>query len=287
MTTTGELSDLRALLHDLQDEPLPGPLSDRLRALENRLNELGTRLAGSEHEANLARAQFISVVSHELRLPMTSIKGYTDLILQGTVGEINPRQREFLEIVRSSVDRMDDLVSDLLDISRIETGRIKLDPAPISLAAQMEQVLKDLRPGILEKRLEILVDLPAELPRVYADPVRVNQVLENLIENARKFTREGGSIRFASMKADGFVRTEVRDTGIGISPEDQARLFEPFFRSEAAAVREQSGWGLGLNVARNLVRLMGGEIGVESELGSGSVFWFTLPIDQGYSRIET
>jgi len=236
------------------------------------------RLYGAVQAANQAKSQFVSVVSHELRLPMTSIKGYTDLILQGTAGEVTAQQREFLEIVRKSVDRMGVLVSDLLDISRIETGRLKLDPAPIPLEAHIRQVLVDLEPRIRQKRQKLVVDIPEDLPGVYADPNRLIQVLANLVGNAWKYTPADGAIRVTACETDGFVRTEVRDTGIGISAEDQASLFRQFFRSEDSRVREQPGWGLGLNVTRNLVTLMGGEIGVESEAGSGSAFWFTLPV---------
>ncbi|HUF39126.1 MAG TPA: HAMP domain-containing sensor histidine kinase [Anaerolineales bacterium] len=231
----------------------------------------------SELRASAANSRFISVIAHELRGPMTSIKGYTDLILQGAVGEINPRQREFLEIVRANVDRMGDLVSDLLDISRIEAGRLSLATTPVSLAAHLDQVLIELKPAIQSKRQELSLEIPEDLPQVIADSSRLLQVLGNLIGNAWRYTPEGGAVRLRAAAAGGFVRVEVEDTGIGIGPEDRARLFEPFFRSEDPAVREHAGWGLGLSLSRHLVARMGGEIGVESEAGKGSVFWFTLP----------
>ena len=245
-------------------------------AIENAL------LYKAVQEANQAKSQFVSVVSHELRLPMTSIKGYADLILQGAVGEINDEQRNFLSVIRNNVNRMRVLVQDLSDISRIETGRLNLTLEAISLQDVVDQVLTNLRPELDEKKLHFITDIPDDLPRLLADSNRLIQVLANLLSNARKYTPAGGSISlsaFARGEAD-FTQIEVLDTGFGISEEDQASLFNQFFRSEDLVVREQSGWGLGLHVTRQLVELMGGEIGLESELGKGSRFWFTLPISE-------
>jgi signal transduction histidine kinase len=234
-------------------------------------------------EANQAKSKFVSVVVHELRIPMTSIKGYADLLRQGAVGPINDAQMSFLDVIRNNVNRMSALVSDLSDISRVESGRLALKRDWISLAEQVQQVAGSLGPRIAEKKQSLLVEIPADLPPVYADPHRIAQVLTNLLSNAWKYSPEGGSIRVsAGLKPpDSHGRQaawlEVADSGIGIAAEDQARLFTQFFRSEDPAVREQPGWGLGLSVARSLVHLMGGEIGARSTHGRGSTFWVTLP----------
>jgi signal transduction histidine kinase len=237
------------------------------------------RLYQAVQRANLEKSKFISVVSHELRIPMTSIKGYADLILKGMAGPINDQQENFLTTIHNNVERMSKLVADLSSISRIETGRLQLEIESVSLQKYVGQVLDSLRPRLEEKGQTLEVYVPEDLPPVRADPNRVMQVLTNLVSNAWKYTPEGGWITVLARQDESQVRIEVRDTGIGISEEDQAELFKQFFRSEDQTVRDEQGWGLGLNVAKRLVELMGGTIGVQSQLGKGSTFWFAVPID--------
>jgi len=237
-----------------------------------------TRLYQAVQQANLAKSQFISVVSHEIKIPMTSIRGYADLIRIGTAGPVSDQQSQFLEAIRNNVDRMATLVSDLSDISRIETGRLRMDLSAVALDRYLRETASGLMPQIEAKRQSLLFELPEALPAVWVDPARLVQVLTNLLSNANKYTPEGGEITACASPQPEFVKVSIRDNGLGMSPEDQAGLFRQFFRSENPAVREQAGWGLGLNVTRLLIQRMGGEIGVQSELGKGSTFWFTLPI---------
>jgi signal transduction histidine kinase len=235
------------------------------------------RLYQAVQEANSAKTKFVSVVTHELRIPMTSIKGYTDLLRQGAVGPINEIQTNFLNVIKNNVDRMSTLVSDLSDISHIETGRIKLNSNLIPAGDAVHDTVTNLEPRIKEKSQALTVSVENNLPLVYADPTRLVQVLTNLLNNAHKYTPENGRLSLRALPWGEFVRFEVQDNGIGISLEDQKSLFSQFFRSESPQVREQQGWGLGLNLANRLVYLMGGEMGMYSTLGEGSIFWFTLP----------
>ena len=240
-------------------------------ALEN------ARLYQAVQEANSAKTKFVSVVTHELRIPMTSIKGYTDLMRQGAVGPINEMQTNFLNVIRNNVERMSALVSDLSDISHIETGRIKLSSSLVSAAEMVQETVNNLGPRIKEKDQELTIEVGSDVPQVYADPNRLVQVLTNLLNNAHKYTPEKGKLGLRASQVGEYVRFEVKDNGIGISDEDQKSLFSQFFRSESQEVREQQGWGLGLNLANRLVYLMGGEMGVQSTLGEGSTFWFKIP----------
>ncbi len=231
-----------------------------------------------EVEADRAKSEFISTVSHELRTPLTSIKGYVDLILLGSVGEITPMQRNFLEVVRSNSNRLVDLINDLLDISRIETGRIVLSPEPISIFDVVEEVIESARAEIERKQLTLEVRVPPDLPLVHADRKRIIQVLTNLVSNAYKYTREGGRVEISARCENGFLTVSVSDTGVGISKEDQKRLFTRFFRADNPLRDEVGGTGLGLAISKSFVEMHGGKMWVDSELNVGSTFSFSLPL---------
>jgi signal transduction histidine kinase len=240
-----------------------------------------TRLFQEVRRANDAKSQFVSIVSHELKIPMTSIRGYADLLKQGLVGEMNEKQLEFLRTIISNVDRMTALVSDLSDISRIETGRLRIEPAPVDIADTIREVLAQMKPQFDGRRQTVENGIAETLPRLHTDSQRLMQILTNLLSNANKYTPQGGTITLGASTEGGLVRFAVRDSGIGMTAQEQSRLFTQFFRGESAAVRDQPGWGLGLHVTKRLVEVLGGTIGVESQPGAGSTFWFTQPVEPG------
>ncbi len=244
------------------------------------------RLFDQVRRANEAKTEFVSFVSHELKQPMTSMRGYTDLLASGAAGELSETQHSFLETIRSNVNRMNSLVSGLLDISRIESGRIRINLSDVSVEQMIEEALRTIRQQIEEKEQQLAVEVAPDLPLVRGDRERLVQILTNLVSNAYKYTPSGGRITVQAQPTgaagdgtrNGFVMCSVTDTGVGMSPQDQERLFTKYFRSEDPAVRSESGTGLGLVITKSLVELQGGEIWVESEQGQGSTFAFTIPV---------
>jgi signal transduction histidine kinase len=242
------------------------------------------RLYEQAQAANQAKTEFMSVASHELKIPMTSIKGYAKLLTLGAAGELNERQRDFLEIISSNVDRMDRLVADLLDVSRIEAGRLRLEKGRVDVQKVIDTVVQAVRTQIEAKELSLQLDLPPDMPPAWGDQDRLVQVVTNLVSNAYKYTPTGGKITISVIRgqagspAHGFLTISIRDTGVGISPEDQQKLFTKFFRADDPRVRDVPGTGLGLSITKSLVEIHGGEIWFESEADQGTTFSFTLPI---------
>jgi len=242
--------------------------------------------------ANLAKSEFVSFVAHELKNPMTSIKGYSELLAAGSVGQINEMQTNFLGTIRSNVERMSALVSDLNDNAKIEAGRLRLDFRAVDVPEVVEDVVRSTKRQVEDKRQDVDLRLPAQLPQVWADRLRVGQVLTNLLSNAHKYTPEGGKITVGAEEtqnqwdAEGAKRVVhlwVKDDGIGIGDEDQSKIFQKFFRSDDSKAREAPGTGLGLNITKSLVEMQGGRIWFDSEFRKGTTFHFTVPIAEGFS----
>jgi|GEM_PF-2714135 len=244
-----------------------------------------------EMEAIEARTQFVSTVAHELRVPLTSIRGYTDL-LAGDMGEpLQGEQRAFLATIQQNVERMATLVYDLLDLCRLESGRLQVEIGPASLRNAVEEVMVAMRPQLAARKMGLDIHLPADLPFVLADTRRLNQILANLLSNACRYTPEGGRIlvqaafvpppqtnaRRYPRPDQGYVQVAVQDNGVGIAPADQERIFERFVRLDNPFVESAGGTGLGLTIVQQLLLVQGGQIWVESTLGQGSTFTFTLP----------
>ncbi|PLS77685.1 MAG: hypothetical protein CYG59_22480, partial [Chloroflexi bacterium] len=231
-----------------------------------------------EREVDRMKSEFVSLVSHELRTPLTSIKGYIDLVLDEEVGDITADQRDFLEIVKTNADRLVTLTNDLLDVSRIEAGKIELQRQPVDVAQLVRRVSTTLRPQLEAKDQRLKLELAPTLPLISADGDRITQVLTNLLSNAHKYTPKGGHIVIAATHEPTQVRIEVQDTGIGLAAEEQAQLFTKFFRARNRTTQEVGGTGLGLAIVKSLVELHGGGVAVASTPGCGSTFSVTLPM---------
>lgn len=237
--------------------------------------------------ANIAKSDFVSFVAHELKNPMTSIKGYTELIAAGAVGEINENQSNFLQTIRSNVIRMSTLVSDLNDNSKIEVGRLRMDFRAVDLPEIVDNVIRSTDKQLSEKNQTITLELNDNLPQVWADNTRIEQILVNFVSNSYKYTQEGGKIVIGAEIADNqwdpdgapkVVHIWIKDNGIGMTEEDQKKIFTKFFRSEDHKAREAPGTGLGLNITKSLIELQGGTTWFESVFREGTTFHFTVPV---------
>jgi len=233
-----------------------------------------------EVEVDRMKSEFVSTASHELRTPMTSIKGYADLLLMGAMGPLTEGQEHFLGIIKSNVDRLVMLVNDLLDLSRIETGRMELKLQPLHLGRVVSDVVASIQGLSSRKKLNLQVQIEPDLPVVRGDYQRLVQVVTNLVDNACRYTPDGGEVTVSVYTIDGAVQVDVTDTGIGISPEDQEKIFDRFFRADHPLVRDTRGTGLGLPIVKSLVEMHGGRVWVKSEPGKGSTFSFTIPLSR-------
>jgi two-component system phosphate regulon sensor histidine kinase PhoR len=220
------------------------------------------------------RRDFISNLSHELRTPLASLNALTETLQDGALDD-PPAARRFIDRIQAEVDALTQMAQELLDLSRIESGQVALDLKSFAPCKLLHASAERMRLQAERAGLVLQVDCPPDLPNVRADEPRIEQVLVNLIHNAVKFTRPGGSVTLLAEAGEGLVRFAVRDTGIGIPAEDLPRVFERFYKIDRA--RSSGGTGLGLSIARHLVESHGGKIWVESLEGQGSTFWFSLP----------
>lgn len=259
-----------------------------LRVLERTAELQAAKDVLEAHSQNLLRAkeeleraakfkdQFLSTMSHELRTPLNAVLGFSDLLTEERYGPLNERQQRYVKHIHTGGKHLLTLINDILDLSKIEAGRLQLAIDSVPLATSFSEVTDTMRP-LADKKSHLLLHRAPPSLSVRADGTRLKQILMNLMGNAIKFTPEGGKIELAARRVGDFVRIEVRDSGPGIPPEEQQRIFDAFYRlrrSEKAA----EGTGLGLAITQRLVQLHGGELGVESEVGSGSCFYFTLPV---------
>jgi signal transduction histidine kinase len=288
--STGRIT---GLLHLVEDYTEMGTIDQQLAQQRNELRLLRDRLARQNVDLAIANAElerlddvktmFVSVAAHELRTPLTPITGFLEMLLDEEFGPLTDIQRESLEIVSRSTKRLEALTNDLLDLTRLEAGRLAVVLRPTDLPTLIESITAEYGPELEAKSQNLSVRIPLDIPPALCDEARASQIIGNLISNASKYTLDGGEIKVRLTRAEeeGFVQVSVIDTGVGISAEDQERLFERFFRAKSARQARAPGSGLGLYVTRSLVELHGGEIWFESEIGKGSRFHVTFPIADG------
>jgi signal transduction histidine kinase len=246
------------------------------RDLQSRKQEL--QLTNRQLEtANRLKSQFLATMSHELRTPLNSIIGFSELLEDETYGSLNPKQKKYVGNIVISSKHLLQLINDVLDLAKVESGTIEVRREPLSLPDTIALVRSMVEPLATKKDINLVIEIEPGVETVAADPARLRQILYNLLSNAIKFTPSGGVVSIEAVRHEGDVAISVADTGIGIGEEDQQRIFFEFLQADGAYARKYEGTGLGLALTRKLVELYGGRIWVESAPGKGSRFTFTIP----------
>lgn len=252
-------------------------------------------------EIERLKAHFISMITHELRSPINTINGYLDLVLEGIAGELNQQQREFVQRARAGSEHLYTLIEDLLLIARADAGQLRLNRDFIRLPEIIDQAIEERELAVIDNEISIHVEIASDFPHIYADAIRMQHVMRNLIDNALRFTPREGSIVISARANNTPIKTtsadtgtssdkqhievHIRDTGCGIAPEYQQRIFERFYQIPIAQSGRAGGQGLGLTAVKMIVELHGGRVSVESIPEQGSNFIFTLPLSTGKNEI--
>jgi len=249
------------------------------RRVKERTKELA-RLNEELKRLDKMKSDFVSAVSHELRTPLTSIKGYASILMAGKLGEVSPAQKERLEKIDKHSNSLTHLINNLLDIARIESGRVQMETKDISIKELLETIVDIIAPQIKEKNISLKINLNKNVDKIKADEGQLERVFLNLLSNAIKFTPEKGRITIYIKDKDDSIEFSIEDTGIGIPKEDLKKVFEEFFRSENAPAQKIKGTGLGLSLVKKIIEAHKGKLWVDSELGKGTTFIFTIPKSQ-------
>jgi len=229
-------------------------------------------------EANRMKSEFISVVSHQLRSPLSNLRWAIELLISGRLGKIEEKQTEYFKILKENSARMAELVQDLLIVSRIETAKLPFKEQEFALEDLINDLIKEFEPFARASNVEIYFERGENLPKAFSDPFQIRLVIENLLDNAIRYIKERGRVEIKLETRDKNFYFEIKDNGIGIPREDQKYIFQKFFRSENISRYQTQGSGLGLYIAKAIVERAGGKIGFRSQEDKGSTFYFTLPI---------
>jgi signal transduction histidine kinase len=294
LTETGELTAVVTILHDRREALERARLYEQLKAASDELqarvqaataelatqNELLRRQAIELEQASRLKSQFLANMSHEFRTPLNAILGYTHMLLQGVAGDMLPAVKRQLQRIDSNGRHLMTIINEILDITRIEAGKMPMQLSEFNLNELVPEVMTELDPVIARSRLAVTPKLCPELPMVYSDRQKVKQIIVNLLSNALKFTHEGGiQITVGYDPGDRTASVAVSDTGIGISPENHEKIFEDFRQVDDSPSRQYGGTGLGLAICRRLATALGGRITLESTMGKGSIFTLTIPAE--------
>ena len=266
------------------------PNRDELGSLAADLNSMSERLGSLYRELETIsqhKSEFLANMSHELRTPLNAVIGFSEVLEQKMFGDLNEKQLEYVQDIHASGRHLLLLINDILDLSKIEAGKLELDRSRFDLASTIESTLTLVRERAVRHGLTISLSLDERIGRVDADERKIRQILLNLLSNAVKFTPDGGQIEITGAVLDGAAQIAVRDTGIGIAPEDCAVIFEEFQQARGNHEGKREGTGLGLTLARKFVELHGGRIWVDSVVGEGSTFTFTLPLAAPSNGLKT
>jgi len=248
-------------------------LSEQLRERSNEISQKNLQL----EEANRTKSEFLANMSHELRTPLNAIIGFSEALKDGLMGELAESQREYIEDIYTSGEHLLSLINDILDLAKVEAGKMTLELEPVSVNAVLQNSLNMVKEKALNHRVKLALDADAVMPEIIADVRKLKQMVYNLLSNAVKFTPDGGAVSLAAHRVDDMLEIAVTDTGIGIAPEDQAKLFQPFTQIDSTLSRQYQGTGLGLVMVKRLAELHGGCVELESAVGKGSRFSVRIP----------
>ena len=232
------------------------------------------------------KSEFLAGMSHELRTPLNAVIGFSEVLLAKMFGELNPKQEEYLQDILTSGRHLLALINDILDLAKIESGRMELELTTFDLPTLLRDTLTMMRERATRKGIETILEIDSQLGDCMADERKVKQTLLNLLSNALKFTPEGGSILLKAIPNSGFVEISVTDTGIGIAPDHQEKIFDEFYQAGGNYIGKREGTGLGLALTKKFVELHGGKILVTSKVGRGSTFTFSLPIRESIEKVS-